>query len=123
MKIQFIRGVCLILFTLVFSLNSGSSLIWAEEDPYQGLPKGEGRELVFETCTACHKAALVLQNHMDRQHWDETITWMQEKQGLWELSPRDRETILNYLSTQQGLEGRRTQGMYEYDYPPNPLYD
>lgn len=65
---------------------------------------------------------------MTREAWDETITWMQEEQGLWELEAADRKTILDYLASRQGVEhkikkdsGKRTNSMYEFDYKPNPL--
>lgn len=97
----------------------------AESDP--PLPKGTGRSQVAETCTPCHSAALILQNRMSRQRWDETITGMQEKQGLGELTPGIRNQILDYLESVQGLtlpaeeSQPRTRRMYEYDYSPNPL--
>ncbi len=98
---------------------------FAEETPTR-LKPGEGRELVLGTCTACHSEALVLKNHMTRKRWDETITWMQEKQGLWELSKADRRTILDYLAKHQGVsatgDGRQAgPSLYKHHYPPNPL--
>lgn len=94
------------------------------------LPPGPGRDQVVQNCTACHSAAIILQNRMTRERWDETITWMQEKQGLWELEPDLRNTILDYLSRHFGAgapakgasgEAPRRRRMYPYDYPPNPL--
>jgi len=97
----------------------------AETDP--PLPDGPNRALVEDTCTPCHSAALILQNRMPRKRWDETLTWMQEKQGLEKLSPEKRNKILDYLEHTRGLDGPKNQArpranpMYEYDYPPNPL--
>lgn len=90
------------------------------------LKEGEGRDLVLGTCTACHSESLVLKNHMTRDRWDETITWMQEKQGLWELSPDERKTILDYLAVHQGIAETGNakafnSSLYRYHYPPNPL--
>ena len=51
----------------------------AESRVSEDFPPGKGRQLVVDTCTACHSAKLVLQNRMTRDNWDETITWMQEK--------------------------------------------
>ena len=107
----------------------------AEEDKFHGFPPGKGQTLVADTCTACHSSKLVLQNRMSRNNWDETITWMQETQGLWELAVEERMTILDYLSTVLGADEkeskRRTQKespkapkkfrIYQYDYKPNPL--
>ncbi len=91
------------------------------------LPKGPHRAVVEETCTPCHSAAIILQNRMNRPRWDETITWMQEQQGLGRLTPGIRNQILDYLESVRGLtplSGKpilRTNPMYEFDYPPNPL--
>ena len=99
--------------------------VWA--GPQGELPQGPGRDLVEENCTACHTQAIILQNHMTRDRWNETITWMQEKQGLWELEPKVRDGILDYLAEHQG-PGDASQDktpwqnpMYRYDYKPNPL--
>ena len=62
-----------------------SDLSAKEKRNYQGLPPGDGVDLVLENCTACHSTEIIRENHMSRKAWDETITWMQEKQGLWEL--------------------------------------
>ena len=100
-------------------------LVMAEKDI--PLPAGPSRNIVEETCTPCHSAALILQNRMTRQRWDETITWMQEKQGLGGLPPGTRNQILDYLETVRGLSSPaedplpRTHPMYKYHYPPNPL--
>ena len=96
-----------------------------EERDYQGLPPGKGLELVLKNCTACHSIDIIRENHMSREAWDKTITWMQEKQGLWKLG-KDRKIILDYLSKAQGEEknkagGREGNPMYEFNYPANPL--
>ncbi len=89
------------------------------------LPKGPHRAVVEETCTPCHSAAIILQNRMTRKRWDETITWMQNQQGLEQLSPQTRNQILDYLEGVQGMASPAgkpsTHRMYEFDYPPNPL--
>ena len=110
---------------LVVMMFLTSDLEGKEERDYQGLPPGEGIDLVLENCTACHSADIIRKNHMNREAWDKTITWMQEKQGLWKLG-KDRKIILDYLSKTQGLEksktGRREGNpMYEFDYRANPF--
>lgn len=120
--------LCLILFAI--AVFSTSSILAQEEIKYQGLPPGEGVDLVLGNCVVCHSAEIILQNHMSRKSWDKTITWMQEKQGMWELDKGDRKKILDYLSKAQGVAGDRTQRkpvskksspMYEFDYRPSPL--
>ena len=111
------------LFAVVMFLTS--DLFAKEKRNYQGLPPGEGVDLVLENCTACHSIEIIRESHMSREAWDKTITWMQEKQGLWELG-KDRKIILDYLSKVQGEEknkagGREGNPMYEFNYPANPL--
>ncbi len=113
--------------SLFFPLNP----TLAGEDEF---PRGKGRSLVVETCTTCHSSKLVLQNGMTRENWDVTITWMQEKQGLRELTKKDRKTILDYLSMVLNVraensnpaapvmkEAPRKFRVYQYDYKPNRL--
>jgi hypothetical protein len=118
----------IILFILIF-LSTSTSFIWAgEEDLNQGLPPGSGIDLVLGNCTICHSTSIILQNHMNRDAWDKTITWMQTEQGMWELEAADRKVILDYLSNYQGINNkkkqsskRRKSSMYEFDYSANPL--
>ena len=115
-----------IKFTLLAMVIILASDLSAEEKRnYQGLPPGDGVDLVLENCTACHSTEIIRENHMSREAWDKTITWMQEKQGLWELG-KDRKIILDYLSKAQGEEknkagGREGNPMYEFNYTANPL--
>ncbi|HSF19607.1 MAG TPA: hypothetical protein VLK65_29055 [Vicinamibacteria bacterium] len=90
-----------------------------------GLAPGEGREVVEAVCTACHSAEIITASHMSRKSWDTTIDWMQEYQGLAELEPDVRETILDYLATTQGLEGETADSESPWAYPlyrPNPIW-
>jgi len=70
----------------------------AQEDPFGGLPEGEGRDLVFGTCTACHSTRIIVQQGMTRTAWDRTLTWMVEKQGMPEPPEETRAQILDYLA-------------------------
>lgn len=63
-----------------------------------GLVDAEGLMAVVNNCTNCHSSKLVTQNRMNTERWNETITWMQETQNLWELG-KNQEIIVNYLVT------------------------
>lgn len=86
-----LRGVGVALLCL------GSSA-WAQDGDFGGLPPGEGRDLVFGTCTACHSTAIIRQQGMTRSAWDRTLTWMVEKQGMPEPTEEMREDLLDYLA-------------------------
>ena len=66
-------------------------------DKDSGFVVDTGFELVKANCTACHSAALVTQNRMNRDTWLETIRWMQKSQGLWPLGESEK-VILDYLA-------------------------
>ena len=87
-------------FRAVFAGEPASTGV--EDDVWQGLPSGPGRELVFGICQACHSLAIVKQQGLDRDSWDETLTWMVEEQGMPELDADNRDLVLDYLSTHYG---------------------
>ena len=70
----------------------------SETDTETGLIIDSNFPVVKKTCTVCHSARLILQNRADRDGWLETIRWMQEKQGLWQLDPETEKSILDYLA-------------------------
>jgi hypothetical protein len=91
-----------------------------------GLVAAPGRDQVLAHCVACHATALITQNHMSRERWDATLTWMQETQGLWEIPSPDRAAILDYLAATQGVgagSGAAEDSPWAAPlYRPNPLW-
>lgn len=86
-----------------FALSLGVALAvagaaWAQEESPDDLPQGKGREETFYGCTACHGFALVRQQGMSRERWDETIDYMSTRHKMPELDAADRALILDYLS-------------------------
>lgn len=61
------------------------------------LPEGPGKEATFYACHGCHSFRLVAQQGLSRKHWDETLDWMVEEQGMPELDGEERTLILDYL--------------------------
>lgn len=74
----------------------------ADEEDWDGLPPGKGREEVYYACQACHSLAIVKQQGLSREWWDDTLTWMVEEQNMAELDEEDRALVLEYLSTHYG---------------------
>lgn len=93
----------------VFAPAGGASAQSAEaavtaEDEWDGLPPGEGREDVFYACAACHSLAIVKQQGLSRESWDETLDWMVEEQGMEQMEPEERALILGYLTEIFGID-------------------
>jgi cytochrome c len=73
-----------------------------DEEDWDGLPPGPGREEVYYLCQPCHSLALVKQQGLSRQMWDTSLDWMVEEQGMPEPDPEERRLLLDYLSTWYG---------------------
>ncbi|PQO23965.1 hypothetical protein C2I36_05025 [Rhodobacteraceae bacterium WD3A24] len=102
-----------------FSLGSGAALAAllalaapavaqdnGEAYEFAPLPPGEGAEEVYYNCRACHSLRIVVQQGLSRDVWDEVLTWMVEKQGMYEMPAETRETVLDYLAENIGADDR-----------------
>ena len=78
-----------------------------EDEDYGGLPEGPGREEVYYVCQACHSLAIVKQQGLDRESWDETLVWMVKEQEMPPLDPENRRLVLDYLATHYGRDSDR----------------
>lgn len=102
---------------LLFSFFTPSAIIALDLE----LKAGPNRELVLQNCVTCHSAKLIKQHQLTRKLWDEKITWMQEKQNMWELSKEQRKKILDYLESVQGPEQQnKKDSMNPKLYRKNP---
>ncbi len=90
-------------------LNYVATHFGVDEEDWQGLPAGPGREEVFYVCQACHSLAIVKQQGLGRDSWDETLVWMAEEQEMEPLAPEDRNLVLDYLATHYGTDSTRHQ--------------
>ena len=70
----------------------------SQEDEYQGLPPGEGRDEVLGLCGTCHSMKLVTQQGLSRSTWAEVLEFMVEEHEMAELEPEDETLILDYLA-------------------------
>ena len=61
------------------------------------LPAGEGREITYGLCGACHSMQLVVQQRLPEHRWDELWTWMIQNQGMPDPGPQVRKQIVTYL--------------------------
>ena len=77
-----------------------------DEDEYQGLPPGDGRDEVFAYCSACHSIRLVSQQGLSRTDWAEVLVYMVDEHEMAELEPEDRKLVLDYLAHFYGRDRR-----------------
>ena len=121
----------LLLFAaLVSCLFASFQLLAAEAlntSAIQSLKPGPGREQVQINCIPCHSTAIITATHATRDRWDELITTMQQKHGLWPLVPTIRAQLLDYLAATQppsdpGLEAGKQTPWAQPLYRPNPLW-
>lgn len=61
-------------------------------------PQGPGREITGYACSACHSLAIVKQQGLSRERWDELLEWMVEEQGMTVLNPEHRGLVLDFLA-------------------------
>jgi hypothetical protein len=88
------------------------------------LPAGPNRELVLAMCSGCHSLYLVVQNRMDRGHWDKTLRMMEERHKLTFFDAQIREKILTYLAeflAPQTSEKDGVSGLAALHLNPLPL--
>lgn len=75
------------------------SLASAQTKP---LPPGPMQAKVKATCTQCHNAARITEQHLTRQEWSNELDKMT---GLGaDIADSDRPALLNYLSKNFGPE-------------------
>jgi cytochrome c5 len=70
-------------------------------DPYSGLPRNEGYELVAGFCSGCHSMQIVMQQRHDARAWNTLLDWM-ETQGMPAPAPDERATLVAYLARNFG---------------------
>jgi hypothetical protein len=70
----------------------------ATDETPEALPDGKGRDETFYLCTACHGTAIIRQQGLTRQRWEETFDWMIEKHRMPDPGAADRALIVDYLA-------------------------
>ena len=88
--------------------ESGNAAAAADTtEDWGGLAPGPGREEVYYLCAGCHSLAIVKQQRLSRESWEETLHWMIEEQGMAEPEPEEWSLVLDYLDSQLGLGASR----------------
>lgn len=92
-------GLTLALLLMAAVALSGIGVSQTVEETPESLPEGKGREETFYGCTACHGTAIIRQQGMTRERWDETMRVMTDKHGMPAYDGELRDIILDYLTT------------------------
>ena len=109
----------LVLSAVALLLTQASSA--QEIDSFTGLKMSEGWLQVQATCTECHSAQLISQNSGSREVWKSRLRWMQDTQGLGQLTINLEDTILDYLASNYGQKpASRRAGLPAKLMPDNP---
>lgn len=72
----------------------------APSGPGKPLPPGPMRAKVKVTCTQCHNAARITEQHMTRQQWSIELDKMEGLGAV--IAESDRSAFLNYLTKNFG---------------------
>ena len=112
-------GSLLLLLVTVFLFQAVSTAQQTER--ITGLIQEDGWQVVQANCTACHTAQIITQNSGSRTVWKSRLVWMQDTQGLGELSSDTENAILDYLVTHYGpKDASRRASIPAHLLPPNP---
>jgi cytochrome c553 len=99
---RILRIVLALAAAVAFAISANAQSKTQPKDPEDApelYPAHPRRDDAFYACVACHSFKLVAQQGMSRARWDDSITWMTERHKMPKLEGKDREAVLDYLST------------------------
>jgi len=116
------RLVCIFVFGFwSISLAQQPALNAQQIDDITGLVMDQGWQLIKSNCIKCHSAQIIVQNSGTREVWKSRLVWMQQTQGLEQLSSTVENRILDYLAANYGQKTiSRRAGIASSLLPPNP---
>jgi cytochrome c5 len=124
MKLKNISAATFIALSIILMAAVSNSQLSAQNsaDSGSGLIQEDGWQTVQANCTECHSVQMIIQNSGSRAVWKSRILWMQETQGLGELSEDTEHAILSYLANNYGpKEAGRRSGLAVHLMPANPF--
>jgi mono/diheme cytochrome c family protein len=93
-----LREPALFVFALVLALGAAALPLRAQQD--NGLPPGDGRDIVAATCSQCHSLTAITQLREGRAAWRHQVYDMVERGA--QVSPGEIDVVVNYLATHFG---------------------
>jgi mono/diheme cytochrome c family protein len=93
-----LRIVATALVGLAALLGSATGVSQSPKD--DPLPAGEAKEKASSVCLACHGARIIVQQRLSKAAWTKEV----DKMTKWgaEVDPKDRDALIDYLSTNFG---------------------
>jgi cytochrome c5 len=73
-----------------------------EEDPAKSLPDGPAKDLLKTACIQCHALKTAIEPRKSREAWKTTVYDMISRGA--QVFPDEAELLIDYLSTNRGLE-------------------
>ena len=84
------------LVQLTLAITAASvALLQAQQPKTDGLPEGEGKEIIERSCTGCHDIALVTAERHSEQQWKDLVDDMVRRGA--EATDSEKKVILAYL--------------------------
>jgi mono/diheme cytochrome c family protein len=93
-----LRAPALFVFALMLALAAAAGPLRAQQD--NGLPPGEGRDIVAATCSQCHSLNALTQLREGPAAWRHQVYDMIERGA--QVSPSEIDVVVNYLATHFG---------------------
>jgi cytochrome c5 len=93
-----LREPALFVFALVLALGAAAMPLRAQQD--NGLPPGDGRDIVAMTCSQCHSLNAITQLREGRAAWRHQVYDMVERGA--QVAPGEIDVVVNYLATHFG---------------------
>jgi mono/diheme cytochrome c family protein len=93
-----LREPALFVFALVLALGAAAVPLRAQQD--NGLPPGDGHDIVAATCSQCHSLNAITQLREGPAAWRHQVYDMVERGA--QVSPSEIDVVVNYLATHFG---------------------
>src|ERR1700677_1646113 len=93
-----LREPALFVFALLLAFGAAALPLRAQQD--NGLPPGEGRDIVAVTCSQCHSLNAITQLREGPAAWRHQVYDMVERGA--QVSPAELDTVVHYLATHFG---------------------
>ncbi|MFU0506348.1 hypothetical protein [Pseudaminobacter sp. NGMCC 1.201702] len=93
---------------------------FSQDDSPESMPDFPGRDETFGYCVGCHSIKVVARQGMDRNRWDETLTWMTQKHNMFEPDADTRKVLLDYLAQAYPPKDPAPGGGWVSPFTPSP---